>query len=95
MAVMGVLGLAMILVPFIPGVRDVPRRIPIYKLNLARALPGVCRLIESPAFRRRSPRQRARIRTMLHRRIRDPRRWVERRAARCSLSSCSLTSAAT
>ena len=32
MAVMGVLGLAMILVPFIPGVREVPRRIPIYKL---------------------------------------------------------------
>ena len=63
--------------------------------DVARALPGVCRLIESPAFRRRSPRQRARIRTMLHRRIRDPRRWVERRAARCSLSSCSLTSAAT
>ena len=32
MAVMGVLGLAMILVPFIPGVRDVPRRIPISRL---------------------------------------------------------------
>jgi len=29
---MGVLGLAMILVPFIPGVRDVPRRIPISRL---------------------------------------------------------------
>jgi hypothetical protein len=32
LAVMGVLSLAFILVPFIPGVRDVPRRIPIYKL---------------------------------------------------------------
>ena len=32
MGVMGVLTLAFILVPFIPGVRDVPRRIPIYKL---------------------------------------------------------------
>jgi hypothetical protein len=32
MAVMGVLSLAFILIPFLPGVRDVPRRIPIYKL---------------------------------------------------------------
>ncbi len=32
LAVMGVLSLAFILLPFIPGVRDVPRRIPIYKL---------------------------------------------------------------
>jgi hypothetical protein len=32
MAVMGVLSLALILVPFIPGVRGLPRRIPIYKL---------------------------------------------------------------
>jgi hypothetical protein len=32
MGMMGVLSLALILVPFIPGVRDVPRWIPIYKL---------------------------------------------------------------
>jgi hypothetical protein len=32
MAVMGLLSLAFILVPFLPGVRDLPRRIPIYKL---------------------------------------------------------------
>jgi len=32
MAVMGVLSLALILVPFIPGVRDVPRWIPVYRL---------------------------------------------------------------
>jgi hypothetical protein len=32
MAVMGALTLALILIPFIPGIRDVPRRIPIYKL---------------------------------------------------------------
>ncbi len=32
MAVMGVLSLAFIMVPFLPGVRDLPRRIPIYKL---------------------------------------------------------------
>ena len=32
MAVMGVLSLAFILVPFIPGVRDLPRRLPVYKL---------------------------------------------------------------
>ncbi|MHB8660079.1 MAG: hypothetical protein ACYC91_19500 [Solirubrobacteraceae bacterium] len=32
MAMMGVLTLALILIPFIPGVRDLPRRIPIYKL---------------------------------------------------------------
>jgi hypothetical protein len=32
MAVMGVLTLAFILIPFLPGVRDIPRRIPIYKL---------------------------------------------------------------
>jgi len=32
LSVMGVLSLAFILVPFLPGVRDLPRRIPIYKL---------------------------------------------------------------
>ncbi len=32
MAVMGALTLAFILIPLIPGVRDLPRRIPIYKL---------------------------------------------------------------
>ena len=32
MAVMGVLSLAFILIPFIPGVRDLPRWIPIYRL---------------------------------------------------------------
>ena len=32
MAVMGVLSLAFILIPFLPGVSDLPRRIPIYKL---------------------------------------------------------------
>ena len=32
MAVMGALSLALILVPFLPGVRDIPRWIPIYKL---------------------------------------------------------------
>ena len=32
LAVMGVLSLAFVLIPFIPGVRDVPRRIPVYKL---------------------------------------------------------------
>jgi hypothetical protein len=32
MAVMGLLSLAFILVPFLPGIRDLPRRIPIYKL---------------------------------------------------------------
>ncbi len=32
MGVMGLLSLAFILIPFIPGVRDVPRGIPIYKL---------------------------------------------------------------
>jgi hypothetical protein len=32
MTLMGVLSLAFILVPFLPGVRDLPRRIPIYKL---------------------------------------------------------------
>lgn len=32
MAIMGVLSLAFVLIPFIPGVRDLPRRIPIYKL---------------------------------------------------------------
>lgn len=32
MAVMGLLSLAFILVPFLPGVRDLPRRIPVYKL---------------------------------------------------------------
>jgi hypothetical protein len=32
MALMGVLTLALLLIPFIPGLRDIPRRIPIYKL---------------------------------------------------------------
>jgi hypothetical protein len=32
MAVMGVLSLAFVLIPFIPGLRDLPRRVPIYKL---------------------------------------------------------------
>jgi hypothetical protein len=32
MGLMGVLSLAFILIPFLPGVRDLPRRIPIYKL---------------------------------------------------------------
>jgi hypothetical protein len=32
MAMMGVLSLAFVLVPLIPGVRDLPRRIPIYRL---------------------------------------------------------------
>ncbi len=32
MGVMGALTLALILIPFLPGIRDVPRRIPIYKL---------------------------------------------------------------
>jgi len=32
MGVMGVLSLAFILIPFIPGVRDIPRRVPIYRL---------------------------------------------------------------
>ncbi|MFZ0088100.1 MAG: hypothetical protein WAL63_01245 [Solirubrobacteraceae bacterium] len=32
LALMGALTLALILVPFIPGLRDIPRRIPIYKL---------------------------------------------------------------
>ncbi len=32
LAVMGVLSLAFILVPYLPGIRDLPRRIPIYKL---------------------------------------------------------------
>jgi hypothetical protein len=32
MAVMGVMSLAFVLIPFLPGVRDLPRRLPIYKL---------------------------------------------------------------
>jgi hypothetical protein len=32
MLMMGALSLAFILVPFIPGVRDIPRWIPVYKL---------------------------------------------------------------
>jgi hypothetical protein len=32
MAIMGVLSVALILVPFLPGIRSIPRRIPIYKL---------------------------------------------------------------
>ena len=31
-AIMGVMSLALILIPFIPGVRDIPRWIPVYKL---------------------------------------------------------------
>ncbi|HEY5430335.1 MAG TPA: hypothetical protein VIK04_14565 [Solirubrobacteraceae bacterium] len=43
MGVMGVLTIALILVPFLPGIRDVPRRIPIYKLiwrDHYRSVPG-------------------------------------------------------
>ncbi len=32
MAIMGVMSLALVLIPFIPGIRDLPRWIPIYKL---------------------------------------------------------------
>jgi hypothetical protein len=32
MAMMGVLSLALVLIPFIPGIRGIPRRIPVYKL---------------------------------------------------------------
>jgi len=32
MAIMGVLSLAFVLIPFIPGVRDLPRKIPVYRL---------------------------------------------------------------
>jgi hypothetical protein len=32
MAVMGIMSLALVLIPFIPGVRDLPRRLPIYRL---------------------------------------------------------------
>ncbi len=32
MATMGALRLALVLIPFLPGIRDLPRRIPIYKL---------------------------------------------------------------
>ncbi|HET9104142.1 MAG TPA: hypothetical protein VFN55_12390 [Solirubrobacteraceae bacterium] len=32
MAIMGALSLALVLIPFIPGVRDIPRRIPLYRL---------------------------------------------------------------
>jgi len=32
LAVMGAMSLALLLIPFIPGVRDIPRRIPIYRL---------------------------------------------------------------
>jgi hypothetical protein len=32
LAIMGVLSLALVLIPFIPGVRDIPRWIPLYKL---------------------------------------------------------------
>ncbi len=32
MAIMGVLSLALILIPFIPGLRDIPRWVPIYRL---------------------------------------------------------------
>jgi hypothetical protein len=33
LAVMAALSLALILIPFLPGIRDLPRRIPIYKLT--------------------------------------------------------------
>ena len=32
MAVMGVMSLAFVLIPFLPGIRDLPRRIPVYRL---------------------------------------------------------------
>ena len=32
MTIMGVMSLAFVLIPFLPGIRDIPRRIPIYKL---------------------------------------------------------------
>ena len=32
MAVMGVLSLALVLIPFLPGIRDIPRWIPIYRI---------------------------------------------------------------
>jgi hypothetical protein len=32
MLVMGVLSLAFICIPFIPGIRSIPRRIPVYRL---------------------------------------------------------------
>jgi hypothetical protein len=32
MLMMGVLSLAFVCIPFIPGVRSLPRRIPVYKL---------------------------------------------------------------
>jgi hypothetical protein len=32
MGIMTVLSVGLILLPFIPGVRDIPRRIPVYKL---------------------------------------------------------------
>jgi hypothetical protein len=32
MVVMGILSLALVLIPFLPGVRDLPRRLPIYRL---------------------------------------------------------------
>ena len=43
MVVMGVLSLAFICIPFIPGIRGIPRRIPIYRLiwrEHYRTLPG-------------------------------------------------------
>jgi hypothetical protein len=32
MAIMGVLSACFILIPFLPGIRSIPRRIPVYKL---------------------------------------------------------------
>ena len=32
MAIMGVLSLALVLIPFIPGIRDIPRWVPVYRL---------------------------------------------------------------
>jgi hypothetical protein len=43
LAVMAALSLALILIPFLPGIRDLPRRIPIYKLiwrEHCRTAPG-------------------------------------------------------
>jgi hypothetical protein len=58
MAVMGVLSLAFVAVPFLPGVRSLPRRIPIYKLIwrqhyrsvTATATPAVAEHMPPPAF---------------------------------------------
>ncbi len=51
LAVMAVMSLALLLIPFIPGVRDIPRRIPIYKLIWR----DHYRTLESPAEAARTP----------------------------------------